>query len=130
MENTKQIKALRMVMNSLLNHHRIQLKLSSPTDRKILNTLQIQNHHLTSQLIEIQRSINYLSTQCRLQQEDHFEMERRLMEFKFGQDPMLMSSDSVFENCSNISSIASLSIDMRNIDMNNMNVLGKAMINN
>ena len=112
-------------MNSLLKHHQIQLKSSSsPTDRKILNSLQIQNHQLTSQLIEIQRSINYLSTQCRLQQEDHFEIERRLMEFKFGQDPMLMSSDSVFENCSNISSIASLSIDMRNINMN-MNVMGK-----
>lgn len=35
------------------------------------------------------------------------------MELKFGRDPMMMSSDSVFENCS----VGSLSIDMKNIDM-------------
>lgn len=34
------------------------------------------------------------------------------MEFKFGKDPMMMSSDSVFDNCS----VGSLSF--RSIDMN------------
>ena len=58
--------------------------------------------------------MNSLANQCRLQQEDHFELERRMMEFKFGQDPMLMSSDSVFDNCS----VGSLSVDMRNIETN------------
>ena len=37
-----------------------------------------------------------------------------MMEIKFGQDPMLMSSDSVFDNCS----VGSLSVDMRNIETN------------
>lgn len=66
-----------------------------------------------NQINELHRSLNVLSTQCRLQQEDHFELERRLMEFKIGRDPMLMSSDSVFENCSQLS--------IGSIDMNEIN---------
>jgi hypothetical protein len=51
---------------------------------------------MLSHLTDLQRSLNALAHQSRLQQEDHFALERRLMEMKFGQDPMLLSSDSVF----------------------------------
>lgn len=51
---------------------------------------------MLSQLTDLQRALAALAHQNRLQQEDHFALERRLMEMKFGQDPMLMSSDSVF----------------------------------
>ena len=54
-----------------------------------------------SQLTDLQRGLNALSHQNRLQQEDHFALERRLMEMKFGQDPMLLSSDSVFGDMRN-----------------------------
>ncbi len=51
---------------------------------------------MLAQLTDLQRSLNALAHQSRLQQEDHFALERRLMEMKFGQDPMLLSSDSIF----------------------------------
>lgn len=73
-----------------------------------------------SQLIELQRGLNSLSHQCRLQQEDHFELERRLMEMKFGQDPMMLSSDSVFGDgvSASHSIMASPSISMQHISLN------------
>ena len=40
------------------------------------------------------------------------------MEFKFGKDPLMMSSDSVFDNCS----VGSLSVDMRNIDLSSLDI--------
>lgn len=51
---------------------------------------------MLAQLTDLQRGLNALAHQNRLQQEDHFALERKLMEMKFGQDPMLLSSDSVF----------------------------------
>ena len=110
-DNSRNVKTLRFLLNSVLKHQSIQHK--STDDRSILHSIQIQNVHLSGQLVDLQRSLNALANQCRLQQEDHFELERRLMELKFGRDPMMMSSDSVFENCS----VGSLSIDMKNIDM-------------
>lgn len=116
-DNSCKVKTLRFLLDSVLRHQRLQQKGGGPSeDRHLLQSIQIQNIHLTNQLTELQRSLNSLANQCRLQQEDHFELERRLMEFKFGRDPLMMSSDSVFENCS----VGSLSIDMRNIDMNSV----------
>lgn len=53
---------------------------------------------MLAQLTDLQRGLNALAHQSRLQQEDHFALERRLMELKFGRDPMLLSSDSVFDD--------------------------------
>ena len=111
-DNSRKVKALRFLLNSILKHQKYQQK--SNDERVILHNIQIQNVHLTGQLVDLQRSLNSLANQSRLQQEDHFELERRLMELKIGRDPMMMSSDSVFEHCS----VGSLSIDMNNIDMN------------
>ncbi len=112
-DNSCKVKSIRFLLDSILRHQKVQQKGPSE-DRHLLQNIQIQNIHLTNQLTELQRSLNSLANQCRLQQEDHFELERRMMEFKFGKDPLMMSSDSVFEN----SSVGSLSIDMHNIDMN------------
>lgn len=118
-DNAQKIKTLRFLLSTLLKHQKLIQQPPSHTqsDHHILQNVQLQNIHLTAQLNEIQRCLNSLSNQCRLQQEDHFELERRLMEFKFGQDPLMMSSDSVFENCSNMS-LGDISIDMRNIETN------------
>lgn len=116
-DQTTKVKTLRWLLSAVLNYQRIQQKSVHENDqgRWILQNIHSQNQHLFHQLAEIQRSLNALSAQSRLQQEEHFELERRLMELKFGRDPMGMSSDSVFENCSNLS-IGDVSISMRNID--------------
>jgi hypothetical protein len=119
-EGAKQVKTLRWLIQSILKYQRIQatgtFQNKQMNDQRFLTqSIQNNNLQLTTQLNEIQRSLNALACQSRIQQEDHFELERRLMEFKFGQDPMMLSSDSVFDNCSITDS---LSIDMRNIDMN------------
>jgi hypothetical protein len=115
MDNSRKIKSLRFLLTTILKHQSIKLKASTSDDRQIIQSIQNQNSHLSAQLLELQRTLNSVATQCRLQQEDHFELERRLMEFKFGRDPLMMSSDSVFEN----GSIGSLTIDMRNIEATN-----------
>ena len=114
-DNSRKVKSLRFLLTTILKHQSNKLKTANSDDRQLIQSIQHQNAHLSAQLLELQRTLNSVSTQCRLQQEDHFELERRLMEFKFGRDPMMMSSDSVFEN----GSIGSLSIDMRNIDQVN-----------
>jgi hypothetical protein len=115
---TPKVKSLRWLLSVVLAHQNHQRKLSH--DNRILQSLENHNCHFVSQLNEIQRCLNSLASQNRIQQEEHFELERRLMEFKFGQDPMLMSSDSVFENCSHLSlGDLNMTINMRNIETNN-----------
>ena len=114
-DNSRQIKSLRFLLTTILNHQSIKLKATTSDNRQLIQSIQHQNSHLSAQLLDLQRTLNSVATQCRLQQEDHFELERRLMEFKFGRDPIMMSSDSVFEN----GSIGSLTIDMRNIEATN-----------
>lgn len=114
-DNSHKIKSLRFLLTTILKHQSIKLQTTTSDDRQLIQSIQHQNSHLSAQLLELQRTLNSVANQCRLQQEDHFELERRLMEFKFGRDPLMMSSDSVFEN----GSIGSLTIDMRNIDVTN-----------
>lgn len=114
-DNSRKIKSLRFLLTTILKHQSIKLQSSTYDDRQLIQSIQHQNSHLSAQLLDIQRTLNSVATQCRLQQEDHFELERRLMEFKFGRDALIMSSDSVFEN----GSIGSLTIDMCNIEATN-----------
>jgi hypothetical protein len=90
----KRVRALRWLLRFAIQQRTEGITSKSPLNRQ-LAILNGQHSETLIHLASIQHALNSLLYQSRQQQEDQTAMERKLIEMKFGVDPLQMSSDSL-----------------------------------